>query len=105
MNCKIFIALLLASPAIAAETDAIRGGVGQSLLDDRSEKGFTRIFNGKDLTGWTKIGAENWTVEDGVIHGQGVTKQYGYLMTEKDYKDFWLSLRYKCEADGKRALA
>jgi len=49
MNCKIFIILFLASPAFAAE---IRGGVGQSLLDDRSsEKGFTSIFNGKDLTG------------------------------------------------------
>ena len=58
------------------------------------------LFNGKDLTGWIKVGAENWTVEDGTIHGQGVTKQYGYLMTEKDYKDFWLSLRFKCEADG-----
>ena len=58
------------------------------------------LFNGKDLTGWTKVGAENWTVENGTIHGQGVTKQYGYLMTEKDYKDFWLSLRFKCEDDG-----
>lgn len=58
------------------------------------------LFNGKDLTGWVQIGKEKWTVEDGAIHGQGVTKEYGYLATEKDYKDFWLSLRFKCEADG-----
>ena len=62
------------------------------------------LFNGKDLTGWNKVGAENWTVEDGTIHGQGVTKQYGYLMTEKDYKDFWLSLRFKCEDDGNSGI-
>jgi len=58
------------------------------------------LFNGKDLAGWVQVGKEKWTVEDGAIHGQGVTKEYGYLMTEKDYKDFWLSLRFKCEADG-----
>lgn len=59
------------------------------------------LFNGKDLTGWTNVGHEKWTVEEGgVIHGQGASKEYGYLMTEKDYKDFWLSLRFKCEADG-----
>jgi len=58
------------------------------------------LFNGKDLKGWVNVGHENWTVEEGTIHGQGVTKEYGYLMTEKDYKDFWLSLRYKCEGPG-----
>jgi hypothetical protein len=35
-----------------------------------------------------------------VIHGQGVTKEYGYLRTEKKYKDFQMTLRFKCEADG-----
>ena len=64
------------------------------------ETGWVSLFNGKDLTGWVKIGNEKWTVEDGVIHGQGVTKEYGYLKTEKNYKDFELSLRFKCEADG-----
>lgn len=58
------------------------------------------LFNGKDLTGWVKIGNEKWEVEDGTIHGQGLSKEYGYLKTEKNYKDFWLSLRFKCEADG-----
>src|SRR5437763_1269127 len=48
------------------------------------------LFNGKDLTGWTKIGQESWTVEDGLIHGKGLTKEYGYLQTEKPFKDFQL---------------
>ena len=58
------------------------------------------LFNGKDLTGWTEIGKEKWSVESNSIHGQGITKDYGYLRTEKNYKDFHLALRFKCEGDG-----
>jgi hypothetical protein len=58
------------------------------------------LFNGKDLQGWIKIGNEKWVIEDGTIYGEGITEKYGYLMTEKDYKNFDLSLRFKCEADG-----
>ena len=61
---------------------------------------WVRLFNGADLTNWVPVGHEKWTVEDGTIHGQGVTKEYGYLRTEKPYKDFWLSIRFKCERDG-----
>ena len=61
---------------------------------------WTPMFNGKDLTGWTKIGNEQWAVEDGTIHGIAVTKEYGYLKTEKNYKDFEMSLRFKCEGEG-----
>ena len=58
------------------------------------------LFNGQDLTGWEKIGNEKWVVEDGAIYGEGITEEYGYLATEKSYRDFHLSLRFKCEADG-----
>jgi len=58
------------------------------------------LFNGKDLTGWIQIGHESWTVENDVIHGKGVTKDYGYLQTQKQYIDFQLSLRFKCVGDG-----
>lgn len=62
---------------------------------------WVKLFNGKDLTNWVPVGKEKWTVEEGgIIHGQGVTKEYGYLRTEKQYKDFWMSLRFKAEADG-----
>ncbi len=64
------------------------------------DPGWAPLFNGKGLTGWVKVGNEKWEVEDGTIHGQGITKEYGYLRTEKKYKDFHLSLRFKCEADG-----
>ena len=58
------------------------------------------LFNGKDLTGWQKIGNEKWIVEDGAIYGEGVTQEYGYLATEKPYRDFHMYLRFKCEASG-----
>jgi len=58
------------------------------------------LFNGKDLSGWKKVGQESWEVVDGAIFGQGITEEYGYLVTEKSYRDFHLSLRFKCEADG-----
>jgi hypothetical protein len=61
---------------------------------------WTKLFNGRDLSGWVEVGHEKWTVEDGTIHGQGITKGYGYLKTEKNYKDFELSLRFRCEGDG-----
>ena len=59
-----------------------------------------QLFNEKDLTGWVPVGQEKWTVEDGVLHGVAVTKAYGYLKTEKSYKDFHLALRFMCEGTG-----
>jgi hypothetical protein len=58
------------------------------------------LFNGTDLNGWDKVGSEKWEVRDGEIHGQAVTKEYGYLQTVKKYKDFHLSIRFKCVGDG-----
>lgn len=64
------------------------------------DTGWVSLFNGRDLSGWVKVGEEVWEVENGTIHGRGVTKNYGYLRTEKKYKDFHLAIRFKCEADG-----
>lgn len=61
---------------------------------------WVQLFNGKDLTGWVNVGKEKWTVENGEIVGEAVSKAYGYLKTEKDYKDFHLSLKFKCVGNG-----
>lgn len=59
------------------------------------------IFNGKDLTGWTIHGTEKWYVEDGkLICESGPDKQYGYLSTNKNYKNFELTLEFKQDANG-----
>lgn len=60
-----------------------------------------KIFNGKDLTGWKINGTEKWYVEKGeLICESGPDKQYGYLTTDKFYKNFDLSLQFKQEANG-----
>ncbi len=61
---------------------------------------WVNLFNGKDLSGWVEVGKEKWVVEDGVIHGIAITKEYGYLQTDKPYKDFHLSIKFKCDGDG-----
>ncbi len=61
----------------------------------------TSLFNGKDLSGWKAYGTEKWYVEDGLlICESGPDKAYGYLATEKHYKNFELDLEFKQEADG-----
>jgi hypothetical protein len=59
------------------------------------------IFNGKNLKGWTAHGTEKWYVENGeLVCESGPDKQYGYLSTDKAYKDFELTLQFKQEANG-----
>jgi hypothetical protein len=62
----------------------------------------TPIFNGKDLTGWTIYGTEKWYVDkDGfLVCESGPDKQYGYLATDKFYKNFDLTLEFLQESNG-----
>jgi hypothetical protein len=73
---------------------------GQDKATKLPGEDWVQLFNGKDLTGWVEVGKEKWEVQDGVLHGQATTKQYGYLKTAKSYKDFQLSLQFKCNGDG-----
>ncbi|GGD78522.1 glycosyl hydrolase [Maribacter cobaltidurans] len=59
------------------------------------------LFNGENLDGWEVFGTEKWYVEDGLlICESGPDAGYGYLGTEKEYKNFILDLDFKQEADG-----
>jgi len=59
------------------------------------------LFNGKDLTGWTIHGTEKWYVDKGnLVCESGPDKQYGYLSTDRSYKNFELTLEFKQEANG-----
>lgn len=63
--------------------------------------GQTKLFNGKDLKGWKVHGTEKWYVENGeLVCESGPDKQYGYLASEKDYKDFELTVEFKQESNG-----
>ncbi|MGY6744430.1 MAG: 3-keto-disaccharide hydrolase [Cecembia sp.] len=59
------------------------------------------LFNGKDLSGWIVYGTEKWYVEDGLLVSEsGPDKEYGYLGTDQNFKDFELNVEFKQEADG-----
>ena len=63
------------------------------------------LFNGKDLTGWTVNGTEKWYVENGeLVCESGPDKQYGYLSTNKQYKNFVLTVQFKQEANGNSGI-
>lgn len=65
------------------------------------QKKVVKLFNGKDLTGWKVQGTEKWYVQNGeLICESGPDKKYGYLATDKFYKDFDLTLQFKQEANG-----
>ena len=59
------------------------------------------LFNGIDLDGWTVHGTELWYVENGeLVCESGPDAAYGYLRTNRTFKDFDLTLEFKQEADG-----
>jgi Domain of Unknown Function (DUF1080) len=78
MNSKLFSALVMGAVLVtqtaqvfgAARKDFGADQQGLILLDDHTaEKGFLKIFNGKDLTGWDG-NPKLWSVKDGAITGQ-----------------------------------
>ena len=68
----------------------------QTVSDD-----FEPLFNGENLNGWQVHGTERWYVEDGLLVCEsGPDAEYGYLATDKSYKNFVLKLEFKQAADG-----
>lgn len=66
-----------------------------------SKDGYQQLFNGKDLTGWRVHGTEKWFVAKGeLICESGPDKQYGYLSSEGEFKDFDLTLDFFQESNG-----
>lgn len=69
---------------------------------DAQQKKMKPLFNGKDLNGWysflTTKGKNNdpekvFTVDNGLLHISG--KEFGYICTEKTFKDFHLVVEFK----------
>lgn len=93
--------------------------------DNKPPKGFTALFNGKDLTNWQgvidlpqrkKLTPEqladkqkeanekylpHWTIKDGILHYDGKGNS---LQTIKDYGDFELYVDWKIEKKGDSGL-
>lgn len=72
-----------------------------SPIAQAEEDGFTSLFNGKDLTGWSKLGGKaTFHVENGEIVG---TTQFNtpntFLTTNQHYSDFDLRFEVKLDND------
>ena len=70
------------------------------------ESQFTPLFNGKDLTGWHKVGGDaTYTVENGEIVGVCKnTKQNTFLRTDKIYADFEFRCQFKWDIHGNSGI-
>jgi hypothetical protein len=69
-------------------------------IKDLTDKG-DPLFNGRNLDGWTIHGTEKWYVEQGeLVCESGKDSAYGYLASEKEYRDFVLRLKFLQESDG-----
>jgi Domain of Unknown Function (DUF1080) len=76
-------------------------GVIFLLLGTSVKSQYISLFNGKDLSNWTIHGTEKWYVDKGeLVCESGPDKQYGYLSTNKAYKNFTIELKFKQEANG-----
>ncbi len=63
------------------------------------QEGWSKLFNGSDLTGWVQRGGNaKFSVEDGVIVGVAVADTpNSFLCTESEYGDFELELEFKVD--------
>jgi hypothetical protein len=62
------------------------------------------LFNGKDTSGWVQVLDSKWTVEDGVLLARqdpkGRRDGESWLITEKDFADFLLAVKFRVTAGG-----
>src|SRR5262249_11491271 len=81
------------------------------LLVSATPPGFTRLFNGKDLTGWHCPGSKisSWGTEDGILfikeQAEKTNRTGDWLLTKKEYKDFELRLEWKASKGGNSGVA
>ena len=100
MKKKMVLAFVLFAFGIIA------GCASQGVPSDHA--GWTTLFNGKDLIGWTvkcvpaDRDKEFWRVEDGVIFADSIGRNkhdYIWLLTDRPYSDFVLRLRFQAYRD------
>ncbi len=91
MRCQVFLGMVFALCSLAG-----------------AEEGFVSLFDGKSLDGWTvkcqpkdrELGTRFWRVDGGTILADSLGHQnhdYVWLVSNKEYADFVLRLRFQVE--------
>ena len=104
------IAYLLKQNGLPAGREELRNDLNQ-MRNMTLEKGFERLFNGKDLTGWRFVIGANckrrpdgcggdkpggtFKIENGTILNTG--SPHGYMYTSKKYWNFTFRLEYRMD--------
>jgi hypothetical protein len=71
---------------------------GVPCLNAAPEAGYTSLFNGRDLTGWTPMGPpEAFTVQDNAIYTTGARPYPSWLRSTTAYENFVLRFEYQTE--------
>src|ERR1051325_7055909 len=97
MNYKLLITLLTAVTLMGTARSAVM------------EAGFTSLFNGKDLTGWTGD-PRLWSVKDGAITGQTTTENPAkgntfLIWTNGSVSDFELRCSFRLTAENDQGFS
>ncbi len=66
-------------------------GTHNALSASEAAAGWTLLFDGRTLSGWTQLGDADWRVEDGAMTA---TMGTGFLVTPKPYENFELKVDF-----------
>jgi len=59
------------------------------------DAGWTTLFDGKSLDGWSQVGQSNWHVADGLLIADKMEgKEAGYVVSNKSYKNFIVRVEF-----------
>ena len=82
--------------------------VGTSAAELEVEPGFTSMFDGKSLEGWSAMpsdAAKQWSVKDGMIVGQGGEERSYLVYANREIADFELKLSYRFPGKGNSGIS
>lgn len=96
---------------LATATGAIAGEpIHNQLSEAEKRSGWSLLFNGHDLGGWTGYHPDtppkDWTVDNGTLHfpGEGGNGSGQDLITENAYENYELSLDWKVAEGGNSGI-
>jgi 3-keto-disaccharide hydrolase len=96
---RIRTAVSVVTIAACATVTCAQDQAHNTLTPQEVAQGFTLLFSGHDLDGWTTSGnLESWSVRDGELLTGG--KGGWWLRTQKQYRDFDLRLEFNIPAGG-----
>jgi hypothetical protein len=80
------------------ELPGTKDGQSSNAKPAASAAGSSSSTRLEGLEGWHVTGNGNWTMKDGVIEGKQPEseKSYTHVVSDKSYKDFKASLKFKC---------